>query len=80
MERPVVIVSMVRNNNRGDVGFAKKSERVNVAFSRAQKLLVIVGSHSLFTQQRGQIGNMYSEVSNIVRLHGGFVDVSRLFC
>ncbi|MEH1921594.1 AAA domain-containing protein [Nostoc sp.] len=80
MERPVVIVSMVRNNNRGDVGFAKKAERVNVAFSRAQELLVIVGCHSLFTQQRGQIGSMYSEVSNIVRLHGGFIDVSRLFC
>ncbi|WP_442944261.1 translation initiation factor IF-2 N-terminal domain-containing protein [Nostoc sp.] len=80
MERPVVIVSMVRNNSRGDVGFAKKPERVNVAFSRAQELLVIVGCHSLFTQQRGQIGSMYSNVSNVVRLHGGFVDVSRLFC
>lgn len=80
MERPVVIVSMVRNNSRGDVGFAKKPERVNVAFSRAQELLVIVGCHSLFTQQRGQVGSMYSNVSNIVRLHGGFVDVSRLFC
>ncbi|MEH2084805.1 MAG: AAA domain-containing protein [Nostoc sp.] len=80
MERPVVIVSMVRNNSRGDVGFAKKPERVNVAFSRAQELLVIVGCHSLFTQQRGQVGSMYSEVSNIVRLQGGFVDVSRLFC
>ena len=80
MERPVVIVSMVRNNSRGDVGFAKKSERVNVAFSRAQELLVIVGCHSLFTQQGGQVGSMYSNVSNIVRLHGGSVDVSRLFC
>jgi hypothetical protein len=80
MERPVVIVSMVRNNSKGDVGFAKKPERVNVAFSRAQELLVIVGCHSLFTQQRGQIGSMYSNVSNIVRLHGGFIDVSRLFC
>ncbi|MEH2290514.1 DEAD/DEAH box helicase [Nostoc sp.] len=80
MERPVVIVSMVRNNNRGDVGFAKKPERVNVAFSRAQELLIIVGCHSLFTQQRGQVGSMYSNVSNIVRLHGGFIDVSRLFC
>ncbi|MEH2237761.1 DEAD/DEAH box helicase [Nostoc sp.] len=80
MERPVVIVSMVRNNSRGDVGFAKKPERVNVAFSRAQELLVIAGCHSLFTQQRGQVGSMYSNVSNVVRLHGGFVDVSRLFC
>ena len=80
MERPVVIVSMVRNNTKGDVGFAKKPERVNVAFSRAQELLVIVGSHDLFTQQVGKVGSMYSEVSNIVRRHGGFVDVSRFFC
>jgi DNA replication protein DnaC len=74
MERPIVIVSMVRNNSKGDVGFAKKPERVNVAFSRAQELLIIVGCHDLFTHQTGKIGNMYSEVSNVVRLHGGFID------
>ncbi len=79
MERPVVIVSMVRNNNKGDVGFAKKPERVNVAFSRAQELLIIVGCHDLFTHQPGKVGSMYSEVSNIVSLHQGFVDVSRFF-
>ncbi|MBD2528225.1 translation initiation factor IF-2 N-terminal domain-containing protein [Nostoc flagelliforme FACHB-838] len=78
MERPVVIVSMVRNNSKGDVGFAKKPERVNVAFSRAQELLIIVGCHNLFTHQAGKVGSMYSEVSNIVNIHGGFVDVSRL--
>ncbi|WP_445636056.1 DNA helicase [Nostoc sp. DSM 114161] len=78
MERPVVIVSMVRNNNKGDVGFAKKPERVNVAFSRAQELLVIVGCHDLFTQQPGKVGSMYSEVSNIVSSHEGFVDISQL--
>ncbi|MCG6133943.1 MAG: AAA domain-containing protein [Nostoc sp. LLA-1] len=79
MERPVVIVSMVRNNNQGDVGFAKKPERVNVAFSRAQELLVIVGCHDLFTRQGGKVGTMYSEVANTVSRHGGFVDISRLF-
>ncbi|MEH1921597.1 translation initiation factor IF-2 N-terminal domain-containing protein [Nostoc sp.] len=79
MERPVVIVSMVRNNSKGDVGFAKKPERVNVAFSRAQELLIIVGCHNLFTHQAGKVGSMYSEVSNIVSLHEGLVDVSRLF-
>ncbi|MEH1845597.1 MAG: translation initiation factor IF-2 N-terminal domain-containing protein [Nostoc sp.] len=79
MERAVVIVSMVRNNSKGDVGFAKKPERVNVAFSRAQELLIIVGCQNLFTHQSGKVGSMYSEVSNIVSLHGGFVDVSCLF-
>ncbi|WP_016951260.1 AAA domain-containing protein [Anabaena sp. PCC 7108] len=76
MERPVVIVSMVRNNHQGDVGFAKKPERVNVAFSRAQELLVIVGCHDLFTSKPGTVGGMYSEVANIVNRHGGFIDVS----
>ena len=80
MERPVVIVSMVRNNDNRDVGFAKKPERVNVAFSRAQELLVIVGCHDLFTQQTGKVGSMYSEVANVVRSQGGFVDVSRVLC
>ncbi|WP_413175304.1 AAA domain-containing protein [Anabaena azotica] len=79
MERPVVIVSMVRNNYQGDVGFAKKPERVNVAFSRAQELLVIVGCHDLFTSKPGTVGGMYSEVANIVNHHGGFIDVS-YFC
>ncbi len=50
MERPVVIVSLVRNNTRRDIGFAKKPERINVAFSRAQELLVIVGCSELFTK------------------------------
>ncbi|MFO5472826.1 MAG: AAA domain-containing protein, partial [Dolichospermum sp.] len=79
MERPVVIVSMVRNNHQGDVGFANKPERVNVAFSRAQELLIIVGCHDLFTGKSGTVGNMYSEVANTVNHHGGFIDVS-CFC
>ncbi|MDP5338103.1 MAG: AAA domain-containing protein, partial [Nodularia sp. (in: cyanobacteria)] len=77
MERAVVIVSMVRNNHQGDVGFAKKPERVNVAFSRAQELLVIVGCHDLFTRQGGKVGSMYLEISHTVDSQGGFVDVSR---
>ncbi len=79
MERPIVIVSMVRNNSQRDVGFARKPERVNVAFSRAQELLVIVGCHSLFTQARG-VGNIYCNVADVVRSHEGFIDVSRILC
>jgi DNA polymerase III delta prime subunit len=78
MERQIVIVSMVRNNPNGDIGFAKKPERVNVAFSRAQELLVVVGCHSLFTQHKGKVGSMYSEIANIVRRNGGLIDVSSI--
>ncbi len=49
MERPIIIVSMVRNNSGNKVGFARTPERVNVAFSRAKELLIIIGCRDLFT-------------------------------
>lgn len=42
-ERDVVILSLVRSNEAGAIGFLKSPERVNVAISRARCLLVIVG-------------------------------------
>ena len=54
MERAVIIVSTVRNNERGDIGFARAPERINVAFSRAQELLVVVGCLEMFTNARGR--------------------------
>ena len=79
MERAVIIVSMVRNNFDGDIGFAKKDERINVAFSRAQQLLIIVGCHDLFcnTTSAGQAVERYSNVSKIVERRGDFINV---FC
>lgn len=54
-ENPIVIVSLVRNNRNGHLrngeptikpGFLAKSNRINVAISRAMDRLVIVGSRS----------------------------------
>ena len=42
-ERDVVILSLVRSNDPGLIGFLKDAKRVNVAMSRAKKLLVVVG-------------------------------------
>lgn len=75
MEREIIIVSMVRNNAQGDIGFAKRDERINVAFSRAQQLLIIVGCHDLFCQQ-GKAAERYRNVSNIVKNLGDFIDIS----
>jgi serine/threonine protein kinase/RecA/RadA recombinase len=79
MERQVVIVSLVRNNPQGTIGFAREPERINVAFSRAQELLVIVGCKSLFTQQARKAGDAtesYSKVAYVVEHEGRTVDVS----
>ncbi len=78
MERAVIIVSMVRNNTKGDIGFAKKYERINVAFSRAQQLLIIVGCQDLFcnTARGEQAVERYSNVAKIVKNRGDFIDIS----
>src|SRR5437879_1332912 len=42
-ESDAVILSLVRSNERATIGFLNDPNRVNVAISRAKKLLVIVG-------------------------------------
>jgi DNA polymerase III delta prime subunit len=78
MERAVVIVSMVRNNSEGDIGFARRDERINVAFSRAQELLVIVGCRQLFcvTARHDEAVERYSHVAKVIEDRGDFIDVS----
>nr|BBH85387.1 hypothetical protein KTC_01380 [Thermosporothrix sp. COM3] len=80
IERAVVIVSMVRNNSRGDIGFARKDERINVAFSRAQELLVIVGCHDLFcsTSHADTAVERYRNVASIVKHRGAFIDTTAI--
>lgn len=47
-ECDVVICSLVRKNKHGNIGFAQRSNRINVAFSRAKRLLCIVGNSGQF--------------------------------
>ena len=51
-ECDVVICSLVRNNKQRKIGFAQKPNRINVAFSRARKLLCIVGNSGHFCSAR----------------------------
>jgi hypothetical protein len=48
MERNIIIVSTVRSNSKNNIGFAREIERINVAFSRARRLLIVVGNKKQF--------------------------------
>lgn len=42
-ERDIIYISMVRSNERSEIGFLRDYRRMNVAMTRARKKLVIVG-------------------------------------
>lgn len=42
-ERDIIVYSIVRSNPSGNIGFLRDARRLNVALSRARKLLIIVG-------------------------------------
>lgn len=66
VEQEIIVCSFVRNNQRGDLGFAKDPRRINVAMSRAKELMVVVGSAPLFAQQEE-----YAAVQKIAAERGG---------
>ncbi|MBC3227475.1 AAA domain-containing protein [Serratia fonticola] len=47
-ENKIIILSLVRNNDKGLQGFLVNSSRINVALSRAQERLVIIGSQRMW--------------------------------
>jgi len=86
-ECSIIIVSLVRS---GEVSgeFVKDYRRINVAFSRAKNLLVIVGSRSAFEGAAVPIcpveggepnaKKVYQEIAKLVITRGGLRDVTHL--
>jgi superfamily I DNA and/or RNA helicase len=72
-EKDVVILSLVRSNRRREIGFLGLEQRLNVAISRARRLLVLVGDGSTLQ------GDMPARLFDVVARLGSVVDASSLF-
>lgn len=49
-ERDVIYISLVRSNDKGEIGFLKDTRRMNVALTRARKKLVVIGDSATIGQ------------------------------
>lgn len=48
-ERDIILISLVRSNDGGDIGFLRDLRRMNVAITRARMKLIILGSSETMT-------------------------------
>ena len=65
-ECDVVILSFVRNNSRGSVGFVKDYQRLNVALTRARHLLICVGCAATLLAGKSNNSTEQNHLSNII--------------
>lgn len=66
-ERDIILISLVRSNDGGDIGFLRDLRRMNVAITRARMKLIILGSsetmtsHPFYKKLYEYVGNLKVE-------------------
>lgn len=64
-EKDIIYISLVRSNEKGEIGFLKDSRRLNVALTRARKKLVIIGDMTTLSSF-----DLYNELADHVEKNG----------
>ncbi len=65
-ERDIIYISLVRSNEKGEIGFLADTRRMNVAITRAKKKLVIIGdsgtigTHPFYQKFLDYINDIYA--------------------
>ena len=72
-ERDVVYISLVRSNDKGEIGFLADIRRMNVAMTRARKKLVVVGNSATLSQNA-----FYADFIDYAQNVGGYVSAWEL--
>ena len=69
-EKEIIIVSLVRSNDDGDIGFLKDYRRMNVAITRAKNKLYVIGDSATIGAD-----NFYNAFLNYVEQNGEYKTV-----
>ncbi|GAW25044.1 putative NFX1-type zinc finger-containing protein 1 [Rosellinia necatrix] len=74
-ERDIVIASLTRSNDDGEIGFMAAPERLNVLVSRAKNALVMIGNAETFMHAikgRDEWVALFNNLKSKGRIHDGF--------
>jgi ATP-dependent RNA/DNA helicase IGHMBP2 len=66
-EADVIILSLVRSNDNGDIGFLKDYRRMNVALTRAKKQLFVIGDSVTLSSD-----SFYQQFLEFIERIGGY--------
>ncbi|MGA8016603.1 MAG: DEAD/DEAH box helicase family protein, partial [Candidatus Dormiibacterota bacterium] len=74
-EEDLVVISLVRSNERGRIGFLRVPNRLNVAVSRARRLVACIGDAA--TLRAGE-ESMYGILVDAAREAGGYIPAAEV--
>ncbi|KAI0965474.1 P-loop containing nucleoside triphosphate hydrolase protein [Xylaria arbuscula] len=72
-ESEIVIVSLTRSNNNGDIGFMYSPERLNVLLSRARNSLILIGNAETFMNSR-KGGRLWNQLLSMLKAQNHIYD------
>ncbi|XP_033139437.1 helicase sen1 isoform X2 [Brassica rapa] len=79
-EEDIIIVSTVRSNGRGAIGFLSNQQRTNVALTRARFCLWILGNESTLTNNRSVWSQLVDDAKARDCFHDAYDDESLARC
>ncbi|MEA1994175.1 MAG: IGHMBP2 family helicase [Euryarchaeota archaeon] len=72
-EKEAIVISLVRSNKSGDVGFLKDLRRLNVTLTRAKRKLIVVGDSSTVSSEK-----IYGNFLEYVKKRGRYISMKTL--
>ena len=80
-EADVVVVSLVRSNNTGIIGFLRDAERVNVMLSRARHGMILLGNSTTLLNAKDQGGRtLWTKLIEMFKAKGQFFQGFPIYC